>query len=127
MPLRSRSPSPAEVKPVGSDVESPSSKACARPSLGLHEKASPLYRILLGILVSYAFMKVFHDPFCGFTLGCGCSWTWAGGWANCNVHNKDGPRCPWCVAFVDGDKWYAGPATSTSRPASQVPGVRRNR
>ena len=37
-----------------------------------------------------------HNPYCGLIFRCGCTWQWAGGWANCNVHNPAGPKCPWC-------------------------------
>ena len=25
-----------------------------------------------------------------------CTWPWAGGSSNCNIHNPNGPHCPWC-------------------------------
>lgn len=33
------------------------------------------------------FMVMLHNPFCGWVFRCGCVASWAGGWANCNVHN----------------------------------------
>lgn len=50
------------------------------------------------LVVDYAFLWVFHNPYCGLLFRCGCTWNWAGGWTKCNVHNPTGPRCPWCDA-----------------------------
>lgn len=44
------------------------------------------------------FEWVFENPMCSAMFGCGCTFPWAGGWDNCNVHNPTGPRCPWCIA-----------------------------
>lgn len=41
---------------------------------------------------------VFHNPVCDALFRCGCTWNWDGGWAACNVHNAEGPHCPWCEA-----------------------------
>lgn len=51
---------------------------------------------LLAPAACWAFNWVFHNPFCAALFRCGCTWNWAGGWADCNVHNPSGPRCPWC-------------------------------
>ena len=34
-------------------------------------------------------------PLCGYIFKCGCSWS--DGLQNCNVHNAEGPHCPWCT------------------------------
>jgi hypothetical protein len=47
----------------------------------------------------YWFERIIHNKFCDFLFKCNCTWTWAGGWDNCNVWNNQGlPRCPWCTA-----------------------------
>jgi hypothetical protein len=45
-----------------------------------------------------AFERIIHNPFCNWLFKCGCTWTWEGGWKDCNVHNETGPKCPWCMA-----------------------------
>ena len=45
------------------------------------------------------FERIIHNSYCDFIYDCHCTWTWAGGWDDCNVHNKEGkPKCPWCMA-----------------------------
>jgi hypothetical protein len=44
------------------------------------------------------FQTLFHNQMCGLMFRCDCVWGWQGGWVDCNVHNKSGPRCPWCIA-----------------------------
>jgi hypothetical protein len=39
-----------------------------------------------------------HDVYCDFMFKCGCTWIFAGGWDDCNVHNASGPKCPYCTA-----------------------------
>lgn len=46
----------------------------------------------------YWFSTIIHNKFCNFLFKCGCTWSWAGGWKDCNVHNLEGPRCPWCLS-----------------------------
>ena len=47
----------------------------------------------------YFFQFIIHNTYCDFIYDCHCTWTWAGGWQDCNVHNKEGkPKCPWCLA-----------------------------
>ena len=47
----------------------------------------------------YYFQFIIHNTFCDFIFNCHCTWTWAGGWEDCNVHNTEGkPKCPWCMA-----------------------------
>jgi hypothetical protein len=43
---------------------------------------------------------VFHNPLCNFMFKCGCTWNWAGGWDQCNIHSTDPDvaKCPWCSA-----------------------------
>ena len=45
------------------------------------------------------FERIIHNSYCDFIYDCHCTWTWAGGWDDCNVHNTEGkPKCPWCLA-----------------------------
>jgi hypothetical protein len=44
------------------------------------------------------FQILFHNQMCGLMFRCNCVWNWQGGWVDCNVHNKTGPKCPWCIA-----------------------------
>ena len=46
----------------------------------------------------YWFQVIIHNKFCNFLFKCGCTWNWDGGWKDCNVHNTEGPRCPWCMS-----------------------------
>ena len=60
----------------------------------------------LGIcLFVHAFNWVFHNPYCDIIFQCGCTFNWAGGWDNCNVHSLDPlqAKCPWC----DCPPWVA--------------------
>ena len=61
---------------------------------------------LFGLLLINVWDYFIHNPFCGWAFQCGCTiaWTWAKGWAKCNVHNPDTPNCPWCVCaqYLDG-------------------------
>ena len=52
---------------------------------------------LMGAFV-YGFDWLMHDKFCNFLYQCGCTYIFAGGWDDCNVHNASGPKCPWCMA-----------------------------
>uniref|UniRef100_A0A7S1A5Z6 Uncharacterized protein n=1 Tax=Noctiluca scintillans TaxID=2966 RepID=A0A7S1A5Z6_NOCSC len=56
------------------------------------------------LVASYmkAFDWVWRNPFCNMCFSCGCWFNWAGWWGPggttyCNVHNKHGPQCPWCI------------------------------
>ena len=52
-----------------------------------------------GVTCCYWFERIIHNKFCNFLFKCNCTWTWAGGWNDCNVHNTSGlPKCPWCTA-----------------------------
>ena len=53
---------------------------------------------IFGINYCYWFQTIIHNQFCNFLFKCGCTWNWDGGWKDCNVHNTEGPRCPWCRA-----------------------------
>ena len=44
----------------------------------------------------YAFDYIWHNQYCNLIFQCGCTWPWAGGSSNCNIHNPNGPHCPWC-------------------------------
>ena len=57
-----------------------------------------LFELVLGVNYCYWFQVVIHNKFCNFLFKCGCTWNWDGGWKDCNVHNAEGPRCPWCRA-----------------------------
>eukprot|EP00730_Choanoeca_flexa_P013980 TRINITY_DN5936_c0_g2_i1.p1 TRINITY_DN5936_c0_g2~~TRINITY_DN5936_c0_g2_i1.p1 ORF type:complete len:172 (+),score=15.01 TRINITY_DN5936_c0_g2_i1:274-789(+) len=62
-------------------------------------KASRICLSSLSMLITLRiFDYCFHNQMCNLIFRCGCTWEWAGGWKNCNVHNKTGPRCPWCDA-----------------------------
>lgn len=51
------------------------------------------------ITCCYWFERIIHNKFCNWIFRCNCTWTWAGGWKDCNVHNTTGlPKCPWCTA-----------------------------
>ncbi len=41
-------------------------------------------------------------PLCGVLHRCGCRAPWSGGETLCNVHNLEGPHCPWCEHKVLG-------------------------
>lgn len=84
--------SDSEDKPDSSSPASVWSYASRSPAV-----AGLLRGVLLGVL-AIGWMKIFHDKICGVVSNCGCTWPWAGGWKKCNIHNHDGPRCPWCVA-----------------------------
>jgi hypothetical protein len=47
-------------------------------------------------------------PLCGVLHGCGCRAPWAGGESHCNVHNSEGPHCPWCEHKALGGLAAAG-------------------
>lgn len=57
-----------------------------------------IVEVILGANCCYWFQVVIHNKFCNFLFKCGCNWNWDGGWKDCNVHNIEGPRCPWCRA-----------------------------
>lgn len=51
----------------------------------------------LAIIYCCYFERIIHNPYCNFLFKCGCTWTWEGGWDDCNYHNTIGlPKCPWC-------------------------------
>ena len=57
---------------------------------------------------SWATYTLFHNPMCGLIFACGCTWSFRGGWKQCNVHYLgfgSSPRCPWCVSPRDTPKW----------------------
>jgi hypothetical protein len=54
--------------------------------------------VIFGLNYCYWFQVIIHNKFCDFLFKCGCTWEWDGGWKDCNVHNSEGPRCPWCCA-----------------------------
>ncbi len=39
---------------------------------------------------------------CDLLYDCGCTWAWAGGVAPCNIHQSEGPHCPWCAHGAAG-------------------------
>jgi hypothetical protein len=47
-------------------------------------------------------------PLCGVLHRCGCRAPWAGGESHCNVHNSEGPHCPWCEHRALGGLAAAG-------------------
>lgn len=46
---------------------------------------------------SWAWNWAMSTATCGVIFRCGCTFPWAGGWDNCNVHRPTGPRCPRCI------------------------------
>lgn len=38
----------------------------------------------------------FFTPFCHALFNCGCQMLWEGAGRFCNVHNLEGPHCPFC-------------------------------
>lgn len=53
----------------------------------------------VAVTFCFWFEQIVHNKFCDFLFKCNCTWTWAGGWDDCNVWNQVGaPRCPWCTA-----------------------------
>mmetsp|Transcript_67006 Transcript_67006/g.157216 ORF Transcript_67006/g.157216 Transcript_67006/m.157216 type:complete len:238 (-) Transcript_67006:34-747(-) len=69
---------------------------CGRGHEGLALKDGSL--LVAAAFAAETFQQVVHNKFCSLLFRCNCTWEWAGGWDNCNVHNATGPRCPWCVA-----------------------------
>ena len=111
MALRSRSPAVHERTVLldgkhGLDLESGSSSESESDSelsnvIESAAGASSCMAVARGALVALlaiGWMVIFHDKICGVVSHCGCTWPWDGGWRKCNIHNHDGPRCPWCVA-----------------------------
>lgn len=47
-------------------------------------------------------------PLCGALHRCGCRVPWEGGRSRCNVHNLQGPHCPWCEYEALGGLATAG-------------------
>lgn len=86
------------------------------PFLRKYRRRLPKWSIiefLIVVAVVFVWEYVFHNPLCStyeqpsrvthsqdsadLLFKCGCTWNWAGGWDDCNVHNVTGPRCPWYV------------------------------
>ena len=63
-----------------------------------------------------AFDIVFHNRYCGLLFQCGCTWIWAGGADNCNVHGKTGAALR-CVA-LRCIAWHV----AACRPPSSIKG-----
>lgn len=55
----------------------------------------------------YAFDYAFHNIYCAVLFRCHCTWPWAGGASACNIHHRNGPRCPWCAVRSTGLAWLA--------------------
>ena len=51
----------------------------------------------LALAAAIAISLIFFIDVCGLVFGCGCRSLWAGAAEACNVHNPEGPRCPWCA------------------------------
>lgn len=57
--------------------------------------------------LAWAFVWAFQIPYCGALFQCGCTFPWAGGATNCNIHDYHTPNCPWCMALGwKGDTVY---------------------
>lgn len=86
------------------------------PRLRKYRRRLPKWSIVefpIVVAVVFVWEYVFHNPLCSkyeqsslvthskkyadLLFKCGCTWNWAGGWDDCNVHNVTGPRCPWYV------------------------------
>lgn len=66
----------------------------------------PWTRLAIKVLiltVGIAFTAVFSINWCHMIYQCGCTFYWAGGAAQCNIHHATGPHCPWC-----SDATYGG-------------------
>jgi len=53
------------------------------------------------LLLLHCIDYTFENVYCDLIFKCGCTWNWAGGWDQCNVHDEDLPwslRCPFCSA-----------------------------
>lgn len=48
--------------------------------------------------ICYGFERVIHNKYCDFLFKCGCTWSWAGGWSDCNFLKEGVPKCPWCMS-----------------------------
>lgn len=49
------------------------------------------------LIVAFAVAGVFFIIECDWIYDCGCRAWWNGAAEHCNIHNAEGPRCPWCV------------------------------
>lgn len=75
--------------------------SCSRRTLAWLSRAWLLGRVVeLMFLVGVAgvIYYVFHNKTCDWMFECGCTWNWDGGWDACNIHNVDGPHCPYCMS-----------------------------
>lgn len=76
-------------------------QASCKISVMLSKRARTLYSTLEVTVVAAMcqfFQCLIHNQFCNVLFRCGCTWDWNGGWVRCNVHNMNGPKCPWCVS-----------------------------
>merc|ERR1711934_57455 len=55
------------------------------------------------VILAAVVERILHNPMCDFLFRCGCVVNWKGGWNNCNIHNPEGPHCPFC----ESAGWYA--------------------
>lgn len=62
-------------------------------------------KALLAFLLVAVASLYFLLPFCGWVYQCGCTSLPLGGAARCNIHQPEGPHCPWCVV---GDNDWVG-------------------
>ena len=58
--------------------------------------ARRLLPLLPGTVVVAVFLAVVLQ-LCSLLHLCGCASPWGGAATRCNVHAREGPRCPWCV------------------------------
>lgn len=50
---------------------------------------------------------ILHSKTCDLMYSCCCTWLFAGGWMNCNVHRMPpNPRCPWCQPWFALGPWF---------------------
>jgi hypothetical protein len=64
----------------------------------LKKYALGFFEVIIAFNYIYWFSTLIHNKFCNFLFKCSCTWEWKGGWKDCNVHSKVGPKCPWCSA-----------------------------
>ena len=56
---------------------------------------------VVGLSVVLLTAVLLHNV-CDLFYDCGCTWLWAGGDAHCNIHEANGPHCPWCANGLGG-------------------------
>jgi hypothetical protein len=86
--------------------------SAARASAWLRRHWPWLVELAFVFFASWGLNWLLHNPYCGEMFQCGCTWNFAGGWSRCNVHNAEGPHCPFCAArkelwWSTDDRFYS--------------------